>query len=133
MARFFTTNNPDKDSKLHEEDIVVMFPASKNFPIKAKNHEKQSTQETGPQKQSKERQINFYEDPVEALLNEFEDYLIDEEEINIEYDREKFQLGQSEANRRRSRINNSIQELDEALERMSYYLKELEFYTQNRS
>lgn len=106
MARILHTDKVGKDTNYSDEDILVMFPASKNYP---------------PEQE--------LDDPLRDLLDE---YLDDEDQAN---DLLKQAKGSDLSSVLPNTLEGPHSEkllLEEVISRMSYLLQEIEFYTQNR-
>lgn len=101
-----------KESIQKSADNLVMFPASKNFPVERSDHEEL-----------------MKNDPLEALLNEFahipsEEDIYDEEELIDEPLRPKEQkLGQLD---RILLIHQQLKRLEDTTQRMKYLIDEIQ-------
>lgn len=125
MGRILTTGKGQQGSELSDDDILVMFPASRNYP--------KPDQELLDQEQPDQEQLD---DPLIDLLNEYLDNSDDEETFEDESTQLKMEEP-LEAELKRIKVSgdqsyNEVLLLDEVVSRMSYYLKEIEFYTKNR-
>ena len=87
--------------ELNDEEILVMFPASKNY------------------------QKEAIDDPLEDLLNEFSDLTDDQLDEHIELKNESI-------NDLKSKNISELLLLEEVIDRMSYLLREIEFYSLNK-
>jgi hypothetical protein len=114
------------------DENVVLFPASKNFPLEPKK---------------KVESVDLHDDPLEALLREFDDVsdLAFDDDLEIELEeiaREQMNLhvnntdlralAQLEKDELAETIDKQMKVLSETQARISYLLREIESYMPGR-
>lgn len=101
----------DKDTNSPiSEDILVMFPAAKNYPPQVAN----------------KKQCLYENDPLEELLRDIEEIEI------VETRREKLTSGHQFKTHQLKTLQDKIAMIQEIQKRFHYYLDEIEFYSKNK-